>query len=106
MDLISIQKEVDQCIKISNDKKITPLNNEGSIKMTPQEFLELTEKQNLIHTDNLEFKLEYIHKVNLNLFRLYISIILLVTIVFLNIFQLVKAEQDLQILADSLIVQV
>ncbi|XP_060834860.1 uncharacterized protein LOC132917893 [Rhopalosiphum padi] len=80
MDLISIQKEVDQCIKISNDKKITPLNNEGSIKMTPQEFLELTEKQNLIHTDNLEFKLEYIHK-------------------------LVKAEQDLQILADSLIVQ-
>ncbi|XP_026806117.1 uncharacterized protein LOC113549143 [Rhopalosiphum maidis] len=80
MDLISIQKEVDQCIKISNDKKITPLNNEGSIKMTPQEFLELTEKQNLIHTDNLEFKLEYIYK-------------------------LVKAEQDLQILADSLIVQ-
>uniref|UniRef100_A0A2S2PMF2 Uncharacterized protein n=1 Tax=Schizaphis graminum TaxID=13262 RepID=A0A2S2PMF2_SCHGA len=81
MDLTSIQKEVDQCIKISNEKKITPLNNEGSIKMTPQEFLELTEKQNLIHNDNLEFKLECIHK-------------------------LVKAEQDLQILADSLIVQV
>ncbi|XP_025208070.1 uncharacterized protein LOC112603615 [Melanaphis sacchari] len=81
MDLISIKKEVDQCIEISNNKKITPLNNEGSIKMTPQEFLELTEKQNLIHTDNLESKLEHIHK-------------------------LVKAEQDLQILADSLMVQV
>ncbi|CAH1725182.1 uncharacterized protein LOC114130942 isoform X2 [Aphis gossypii] len=80
MDLISIKKEVDYCIKISNDKKITPLNNEGSIKMTPQEFFELTEKQNLIHTNNLESKLEYIHK-------------------------LVKAEQDLQILADSLIEQ-
>lgn len=80
MDLISIKKEVDYCIKISNEKKITPLNNEGSIKMTPQEFFELTEKQNLIHTYNLESKLEYIHK-------------------------LVKAEQDLQILADSLIEQ-
>ncbi|KAL5235997.1 hypothetical protein ACI65C_003407 [Semiaphis heraclei] len=78
MDLISIKKEVDQCIKISNN--ITPLINEGSIKMTSQEFLELTEKQNLIHTDNLESKVEYIHK-------------------------LIKAEQDLQILADSLIVQ-
>ncbi|KAF0773879.1 Uncharacterized protein FWK35_00008152 [Aphis craccivora] len=80
MDLISIKKEVDYCIKISNEKKITPLNNEGSIKMSPQEFFELTEKQNLIHTYNLESKLEYIHK-------------------------LVKAEQDLQILADSLIEQ-
>jgi len=72
MDLISIKKEVDNCIKISNDKKIAPLNNEGSIKMTPQEFFELTEKQNLIHTNNLESKLEYIHKVNFNLFKLNI----------------------------------
>lgn len=72
MDLISIKKEVDRCIKISNDKKITPLNNKGSIKMTPEEFFELTEKQNLIHTNNLESKLEYIHKVNFNLFKLKI----------------------------------
>lgn len=67
MDLISIKKEVDQCIKISNN--ITPLINEGSIKMTSQEFLELTEKQNLIHTDNLESKVEYIHKVNIHYFN-------------------------------------
>lgn len=72
MDLTSIKKEVDECIKISNDKKITPLNSEGLIKITPQEFLELTEKQNLIHTDNLESKIEYIYKVSLNLFILYI----------------------------------
>jgi len=72
MDLISIKKEVDYCIKISNEKKITPLNNEGSIKMSPQEFFELTEKQNLIHTYNLESKLEYIHKVSFNLFKLTI----------------------------------
>jgi len=65
MDLTSIKKEVDQCIKISNNKNIIPLINEGSIKITPQEFLELTEKQNLIHTDNLESKVEYIHKVNI-----------------------------------------
>jgi len=70
--LTSIKKEVDECIKISNDKKITPLNSEGLIKITPQEFLELTEKQNLIHTDNLESKIEYIYKVSLNLFILYI----------------------------------
>ncbi|KAL4089926.1 hypothetical protein QTP88_024859 [Uroleucon formosanum] len=80
MDLISVKKEVDQCIQISNNKNITPLNNEGLIKMTTQEFLELIDKKKLIHTDNLESKIEYIHK-------------------------LMKAEQDLQILADSLIVQ-
>lgn len=79
MDLKSVKKEVDQCIEISK-KNVTSLNNEGLIKMTPQEFLELTEKQNLVHIDNLESKIEYIHK-------------------------LVKAEQDLQILIDSLIVQ-
>lgn len=67
---MSIKKEVDQCIKISNNKNITPLINKNSIKMTSQEFLELTEKQNLIHTDNLESKIEHIHKVNINLFRL------------------------------------
>lgn len=72
MDFISIKKEIDQCNKISNDTKITQLNNERSIKMNPQEFLDLIEKQNLIHTHNLESKLEDIHKVSLKLFRLYV----------------------------------
>jgi len=102
MDLISIKKEFDECIKISNNKNITPLMNEGSMKMTPQEFLELTEKRNLIHTDNLESKVEYIQKVSINSFRLcsknYVGLFLC--------FQLIKAEEDLQILADSLLVQV
>lgn len=76
MDLISVKKEVDQCIQISNNKNITPLNNEGLIKMTTQEFLELIDKKKLIHTDNLESKIEYIHKVNINLFRLFVLIML------------------------------
>lgn len=76
MDLISVKKEVDQCIQISNNKNITPLNNEGLIKMTTQEFLELIDKKKLIHNDNLETKIEYIHKVNINLFRLFVLIML------------------------------
>ncbi|XP_001946929.2 uncharacterized protein LOC100162461 [Acyrthosiphon pisum] len=80
MDLTSIKKEVDQCIKISNNKNITPLSNEGAIKISTQEFLEIIDKRNLIHSDNLESKIE-------------------------DIYKLMKAEQDLQILADSLIAQ-
>jgi len=83
MDLISIKKEVDQCIKISNNKNITPLSNEGSIKISTQEFLELIDKKNLIHSDNLESKIEYIHKVIIHLFRLFVLIILLVDIIFM-----------------------
>jgi len=84
MDLISIKKEVDQCIKISNNKNIiTPLNNEGAIKISTQEFLELIDKQNLIHSDNLESKIEYIYKVNIHLFRLLVLITLLVDIIFM-----------------------
>lgn len=83
MDLISIKKEVDQCIKISNNKNITPLNNEGAIKISTQEFLELIDKQNLIHSDNLESKIEYIYKVNIHLFRLLVLITLLIDIIFM-----------------------
>jgi len=81
MDLISIKEEVDQCIKISNNKNIIQLNDDDSIKITTQEFLELIDKQNLIHSDDLESKIEYIHKVNINLFRLFV--ILLVDIIFM-----------------------
>ncbi|XP_025410733.1 uncharacterized protein LOC112683795 isoform X2 [Sipha flava] len=77
MDLISIKKDIEEYIKISTDNKITSLNSEQPVKMSPQQFLELTMKQNLIHTDNFESKIEDIAK-------------------------LVKAEQDLHILTNSL----
>ncbi|XP_025410735.1 uncharacterized protein LOC112683795 isoform X4 [Sipha flava] len=81
MDLISIKKDIEEYIKISTDNKITSLNSEQPVKMSPQQFLELTMKQNLIHTDNFESKIEDIAK-------------------------LVKAEQDLHILTNSLADQV
>lgn len=63
MDLISIKKDIEEYIKISNDNKITSLDGEQSVKMSPQQFLELTMKHNLIHNDNFESKIEEITKV-------------------------------------------
>jgi ribonucleotide reductase beta subunit family protein with ferritin-like domain len=65
MDLIAIKKDIEEYIKISTDNKITSLNSEQPVKMSPQQFLELTMKQNLIHTDNFESKIEDIAKVHI-----------------------------------------
>jgi len=76
MDLASIEREIEEYIKVANDNMVVSLINEQSIKMSPQEFIEFTKTRNLTHT-NLELKVEEIYK-------------------------LLKVEQDLQILANAL----
>lgn len=61
--MISIKEELDEYIKISNDNKITLLNSEKSVKLSPQQFIEQTMKHNLIHNFNFESKIDEIAKV-------------------------------------------
>lgn len=64
MDVNSIKKEIDQYIQTSKDSKLVPINNESSVRMSQQEFLEKTENLDLIPTDLIESKVESIYEVN------------------------------------------
>lgn len=72
MDLASIEREIDEYIKIANENKVISTISEQSIKMSPQEFIEFTKTQNLTHT-NIELKVEEIYKVYFNYFVLQSS---------------------------------
>lgn len=63
MDLISIKREIEEYTKISNENKITLLNSEQLVKMSPQQFVEFTMKHDLIHTDDFQSKIDSIAKV-------------------------------------------
>jgi len=63
MDLALVKREIEEYIKISNENKIILPNSEQSIKMSPQEFINVTKTLNLTQ-NNLELKVEEIYKVN------------------------------------------
>lgn len=65
MDVVSIKKEIDQYVQISKDNKLlSTINNDNSVRMSPQEFLERTKQLDLIPDGCIESKVENIYKVN------------------------------------------
>lgn len=70
MDLISIKKEIDQYIQISNENKRILSNSKQPNRITPHEFIEITKNKNLMSTNYLESKVENIYKVLFNSFLL------------------------------------
>lgn len=72
MDVVSIKKEIDQYVQISKDNKLlSTINNDNSVRMSPQEFLEHTKQLDLIPSGFIESKVENIYKVNVNVFLEY-----------------------------------
>lgn len=69
MDVVSIKKEIDRYVQISNDNKLlSNINNDNVVRMSPEEFLERTEQLDLIPAGYIESKVENIYKVNWNAF--------------------------------------